>query len=469
MIIGRKYEQKRLMDAYNSLSSEFVAVYGRRRVGKTFLVRETFSHHFTFQHSGVSKGTRSKQLQAWINSLKEYGLPVSVTPKNWMEAFEMLKELVNRSVDKRKVIFIDELPWMDTRSSGLIPALEHFWNSWASNRSDVLLIVCGSATSWIVNKILKNRGGLHNRVDYKISLKPFTLKECEQYAIFRRLGLTRKQIVEGYMVMGGVPFYWKALQRELSMAQNIDFCFFSEEGELYDEFDALYQSLFKQPEKYIRVVELLATRRYGYNRNELIKNGHFPDSGDFGKVLRDLENCGFIRSYNVIGKRKKNTIYQLIDPFTIFYYNYIVKNNTHDRQFWSHTLNTPSYYNWCGLSFERVCLQHIEQIKQARGISAVISGVYAWKSEKLKSGVQIDLVIDRNDDVIDLCEMKYKSVPMSLTEDDDMDRVRRIEVFTEETATKKAVLSVLIAANGVVRNNFSDEYQKILTLDDLFQ
>ena len=240
MLIGRKHEQRRLLDAYNSDYSEFVAVYGRRRVGKTFLIRETFSYNFTFQHSGIANSSRSKQLKAWYNSLIEYGLDIKTVPTNWLDAFNLLKELVNRSSDKKKVIFIDELPWMDTHASGLIPALEHFWNSWASARKDICLIICGSATSWIINHIVKNKGGLHNRVDYKVPLRPFNLLECEQYMKSRNITMSRKQIIEGYMVMGGVPFYWKAMQKGLSLAQNIDQNFFNPEGELGNEFEALH-------------------------------------------------------------------------------------------------------------------------------------------------------------------------------------------------------------------------------------
>ena len=246
MLIGRKYEKQRLIDAYESEYSEFVAVYGRRRVGKTFLIRETFDYKFTFQHSGLAASSKSQQLKAWRVSLEESGLAVKGTPTNWVDAFCLLKELIAQSSERKKVIFIDELPWMDTHASGLIPALEHFWNSWASARKDVCLIICGSATSWIINKIVKNKGGLHNRVDYKIPLRPFTLRECEQYMKSRNIVMSRKQLMEGYMIMGGVPYYWKAMQKSMSLAQNIDLNFFTPGGELYEEFDALYASLFKR-------------------------------------------------------------------------------------------------------------------------------------------------------------------------------------------------------------------------------
>ena len=469
MLIGRRYEKGRLLSAYESEYSEFVAVYGRRRVGKTFLIRETFDYKFTFQHSGLANSPRATQLKAWQNSLAAHGLKVKRAPSNWLDAFELLKDLINQSKDKKKVVFIDELPWMDTHASGLIPALEHFWNSWASARKDVLLIICGSATSWIINKIVKNKGGLHNRVDYRIPLRQFTLSECELYMKSRKVNMTRKQLVEGYMIMGGVPFYWKSIQKGMSLAQNIDLNFFSPEGELYQEFDALYASLFKKPDGYIKVVGLLARKRCGLTRNELLAGGKFVDNGSFSQMLEDLENCGFIRSYTAMGKEKKDTLFQLIDPYTIFYYEFIkgIKGNASD--FWTHCLNTSAYHAWCGLSFERVCLLHVEQIKRALGISGVRSRIYSWRSKEQRPGAQIDLLIDRDDDVIDLCEMKYTKEPWTMTEADSDDFARKEEVFRRDTGTLKSVSFVLVSASGIKRNAYSDDIHNVVVLDDLFK
>ena len=222
MIIGRKKELEQLKEAYNSEYSEFIAVYGRRRVGKTFLVREAFGYKFAFQHAGLSNSNMKKQLAAWKSSLADAGAKTKTTPKNWIDAFDLLKELIRNSEERKKVIFIDEMPWMDTKRSEFVPALEHFWNGWASSRKDVLLIICGSATSWIINKVIKNHGGLHNRVTHKVHLKPFTLKECEEYAESLNLKFTRRQVMECYMVMGGVPFYWSLINKLLGMAQHID-------------------------------------------------------------------------------------------------------------------------------------------------------------------------------------------------------------------------------------------------------
>ena len=254
MLIGREKQKQKLLQAFESGYSQFVAVYGRRRVGKTFLVRETFNYEFTFQHAGLARGEMRKQLSSWKYSLKQCGMKRPRTPKTWLEAFDMLKDFLNTCPEGKKTVFLDEMPWMDTRNSQFLSALESFWNGWASARKDILLIACGSATSWILNKLINSKGGLRGRVTAKIKVSPFTLAECERFVTANNLGMGRRQIAECYMVMGGVPYYWSLLTRSQSLAQNIDSLFFNEDGELYKEYDTLYASLFNNPEPYIKII-----------------------------------------------------------------------------------------------------------------------------------------------------------------------------------------------------------------------
>lgn len=472
MLIGRKKEQGQLLDAMREEDSMFVAVYGRRRVGKTYLVRETFNNDFTFYHTGLAKSPMKNQLAAWRLSLKEYGIEKPTLPKTWLDAFDMLKEVIRHSEQQKKIIFIDEMPWMDTQRSGFLSAIENFWNGWASARKDVMLIICGSATSWIINKVIKNHGGLHNRVNTKIHLQPFTLHECEAYAEHRKLGMNRKQIMEGYMVMGGIPFYWSKLRRDSSLAQNIDSLFFNPDGELVGEFNELYASLFKNPSPYIKVVNTLGTKRIGMTREELINEGHISDNGKLSEILEDLEACGFIRKYKAFGQKAKGALFQLIDSYTLFYYKFIRHNKQDDEHFWSSQISSPVYYNWCGLAFERICLLHITQIKKALGIIGTISTVCSWQSNKSngeKKGAQIDLLIDRNDGVIDVCEMKYTKEPYEMDAIEEEKIQNRRSRFIEDSGTDKAIHLVLVAATGVKRNCYSDEFQSVITADSLFE
>jgi len=469
-MIGRTDEQRRLLEVYNSEYSEFVVVYGRRRVGKTFLVREQFNYNFTFQHTGLARKNTREQLQSFQQSLRRQGYKRAPLPGNWIEAFDMLKDLIEWSEDKRKVVFIDEMPWIDAPRSSFMPALENFWNGFASARKDVLLIACGSATSWIVNKLLKNKQGLHNRVTCRIHLQPFTLNECEQYANERKLALNRKQLMEGYMTLGGIPYYWSLLDKSKSLALNIDKLFFSKDGELRGEYNELYASLFNHPEKYITVIETLGKKRLGLTREEIIREGKLESNGQLTTILEDLENCGFIRKYNMIGMKNKSALYQLTDFYTLFYFRFIQNNPVNDEHFWSKSIGTGEYNNWCGLAFERVCLMHSQQIKKRLGISGIISSEYAWwvDNKEGKRGAQIDLLIDRNDGVINLCEMKYTKMPFHIDADYYATLQYKRLRFIETTHTRKAVHLTMVSAQGLQRNAYADDIQSQITADDLF-
>ena len=473
MLIGRKEEIQKLKKAYASKQSEFVAVYGRRRVGKTFLVREVFDYNFTFQHAGISKKTLKIQLRRFRASLVKQGFTDCPKFSDWYEAFDALEVLIDRSDSKKKVIFLDEAAWMETPKSNFVSALENFWNAVASNRKDVLLIVCASATSWIVKNILKDRGGLHNRVTKKIPLAPFTLKECEEYATKQGFKLRRYQIVNLYMVMGGVALYWSLLDKSLSVPQNIDNLFFGKNPELKGEFNELYDALFKKPEPYKKIINTLSKKMEGMTKTELRKMGKIADGGVLTDRLRELEECGFITSFRSFHKAKKDTIYKLIDNYTIFYFKY-VKDNEKTENFWMKPIDPDSIRSWSGLAFERVCLQHITQLKQAMGISAVATTEYAWRSDPKKKrtddekGAQIDLLIERGDGVINICEMKWSANEYSITKTDSEDIGNKAEVFEYQTCTKNAILITMVTTFGVKHNMYYDSIQSEVTVDQLF-
>lgn len=471
MLIGRNKEVTELISLFHSQKSEFVAIYGRRRVGKTFLIRETFQYNLTFQHTGILDAPMNEQLAEFRESLYAAGLKKCAMPKNWHEAFHLLQRLIEESKSEKKVVFIDELPWMDTPKSNFVRALDHFWNAWASARKDVLLIICGSATSWIIKKIIRNYGGLHNRLTRQIFLRPFALSECEQYCKSEKLGFTRRQIMEAYMIFGGVPYYWSLLQKNQSLAQNIDRLFFAEDGELRYEFDALYSSLFRHPEPYIAVITSLSQKKQGMLREEILEKTQISDNSIFSTVIAELEQCGFIRKYTCLGKKRKSALFQIIDNYTLFYFQFILANTNHNCHFWSSQQNSPTHNIWAGLAFERVCLQHIDQIKAALGFSAVISNVFSWTykpKNPMERGTQIDLLIDRNDQTINLCEMKYTKTPYLIDKEEDERLHNRLGTFQRESKTNKTILLTMITSNGLVSGGYSDDIPCQLTMDALF-
>ena len=470
MIIGRKEEQQILRSAAQSENSEFVAVYGRRRVGKTYLIRETFGYKFTFQHTGLAKGNTREQLFSFAISLRDAGYDDCPIPKSWLEAFSLLSTYLKNSTDEKKIIFLDELPWMDTPRSNFISAFEHFWNGWASARKDIVLIICGSATSWIINKVINDHGGLHNRVTKQIALQPFTLKECEMFAQSKGLEMSRYQLAECYMVLGGIPYYWSLLEKGLSLSQNIDKIIFAKNGKLSNEFNQLYASLFKSPEQYIDVVTALGKKKAGMTREEIIVATDNYSSGTLSKVLDELEYCGFIRKYNGFDKKSKQAIYQLIDNYTLFYFKFIQQNENNDEHFWSASIDSAMHRAWSGLAFERLCMAHTQQIKAALGIAGVLSNVYSWRKEadETSDGAQIDLLIDRKDQVVNLCEMKYSLSEYVIDAEYEQKLRNKKSVFIGTTNTKKAVHLTMVTTFGIKANAYSGIVQNEVTLDDLF-
>jgi len=468
-MVGRVKEIEELRRLAESDESEFVAVYGRRRVGKTYLVRETFADRFAFCHTGLPKATKRQQLAHFKVSLAAVGYAGPV-PATWFEAFRAMSDCVARASARRKVIFIDEMPWMDTAKSGFLMALESFWNEWASARKDILLIACGSAAAWMVKNLFRNRGGLHNRVTARLNLQPFTLGECAKFVEERGLGMSHRDVAECYMALGGIPYYWRYLVRGQSLAQNLDRLCFAPDAPLANEFDELYASLFKDAASFKKVVTALAKKKAGMTRIELLEALGSGGTGRMTDVLETLESSGFIRSYRSFGHKTRDAVYQLTDPFTLFHFRFLAARSS-DEHFWSSTVASPAQAVWRGLAFERLCLLHLKQIRQTLGIGAVHVEAYGWNfrgDENYPEGVQVDLIIDRADNVINLCEMKYSAEAFAIDKDYEATLARKLATFAGVTKTRKAVHLTLVTANGLVRNARSGRVQSEVTLEDLF-
>jgi hypothetical protein len=437
-------------------------------VGKTFLIREFFDNDFAFQVTGMENIGKHEQLQNFHTALMRQGSAASTQPSSWFEAFEFLIDLLEgKQSTKRKVVFIDELPWFDTHRSGFISALEHFWNSWASAHHEVMLIVCGSATSWMLNNLIKNHGGLYNRVTRTIALEPFTLKECEEYCKEQGLRYSRYQMIESYMVFGGVPFYLSLMESRLGFAQNVDKLCFEQGAVLRNEFSRLYSSLFKRPEHYVEAVRALSAKKSGLTREALSTALSFADGGTLTKILEELEQCAFIRRYYSFGKKKRDTIYQLIDPFSLFHLNFMEEADK-DEDFWLKYSSKGSHNAWAGYAFEQVCFAHVREVKKALGISGILTSVSAWSSKVSTPGAQIDLVIDRDDNAISLCELKYSNKVFTIDADYERKLLHKRAAFEDETKTRKATHLTMVTTYGLRRNSHSGIIQSEVTMDDLF-
>lgn len=476
-MIGRNREVKELNRLYNSNKAELVAVYGRRRVGKTYLIDETFNGRFAFRCGGLSpsgeepKGLLKKQLRNFYNTLESYGMKKCDVPDNWLDAFFLLEKFLEVKDDgTRQLVFLDELPWLDTPRSGFISAFESFWNNWACHRKNMMVIVCGSANSWIQDKLINNHGGLYNRVTYEIKLNPFNLNECEQFYKSNNVNISRYDIVQSYMIFGGVPFYMGYIKPDMSFAQNIDELFFKNYGTLINEYDRLFSSVFTNPEVIKSIVELLYTRSFGYTRKEIVNKLMLSEGGHLTKNLNALIASDFVVKYVPFGCKKNEEHYKLIDSFCIFYLHFIAHKKKQSDKFWQQNTTSASLSSWRGFAFENVCFNHIEQIKFALGIPAVITEESAWSNrEDEGEGTQIDLLIKRNDNVINMCEIKYYSGPFKVNKDYYSKILRRQSILAEKVSPKMAIHSTLITTFGLMNNEYSGAFVSTVTMDDLFR
>lgn len=468
-LIGREKEKKNLNSYINTERSEFVAIYGRRRVGKTFFVRQTLGNKICFSLTGMENIGTTEQLTNFFLTLRDL-YPDAKPSKTWLEAFHQLEKYLETINADTKIIFLDELPWLDTAKSDFITALEHFWNSWASARTDIKLITCGSAASWMLDNLINNHGGLHNRVTHQMLIEPFNLRECKQYFDTYGFGYSEKETVECYMVLGGIPYYLSLLDREESVAQNIDRLIFASTGELRAEKSNLFKSLFKHSDDYLHIIEALSTKNKGLTRAEIIESTKLNNNSRLSKMLQELENCRFIRQYLSFDKKTRSITYQLTDSFLYFSHKIQGKCNYQDENYWTHSINTPAYNSWSGFAFELLCLNHSSQIKNALGISGMQTSVYCWRSTANNDdkGCQIDMIIDRADSSVNICEMKFSNGDYELSKTEREKIEQRKEAFVNNTKTKKSIRLTLITCNGLKTNIHSRIIQNVVTTKELF-
>jgi uncharacterized protein len=469
-IIGRQYEIKKLKEIVESDQPAFVAVYGRRRVGKTFLIKEFFKHQFTFYATGLANSNTNTLLSNFTLFLNKSFEKDFIVPKNWLQAFDLLQRELAK-IEGNKVIFIDELPWFDTKKSDFLTGLEFFWNSWASSQTGLKLIVCGSAASWMINVLIKNTGGLYNRVTHRMKIEPFSLFETEQFLKVKGINMDRYQIVNLYMVMGGIPYYLEQIKKGLSAAQNIENIAFQETGLLKSEFTFIFSSLFKNAQKHEQLLRKIYELGARATRENLVKHFKLISNGDLSLKLSELEESGFLKSYTPLGINKSKRVYVIADYYTLFYFKFIENAADYENGQWINRINDSSVSAWSGLAFEQVCWDHIRFVKKAMGIEGVYSETSAWykQGDKDSQGAQINLIVDRKDQIINLFEIKYSINPFTITKAYDLNLRQKVGVFKDTTKTRKSVFLTMITTFGLVKNEYAHSIvQNDITMDDLF-
>lgn len=473
VFIGRTKEKAILKEALDSNESEMVAVIGRRRVGKTFLVNSIYKEQIVFEVTGLQNASRKEQLENFTLQLKEaYGsaLPLE-KPSSWLQAFALLITFLKQvESTEKKVVFFDELPWMATHKSGFLNGLSYFWNSWAV-KQNIVVVICGSAASWMIQKVVNNRGGLHNRITKQIHLAPFSLSETEAFLRSREVFMERYQIVQIYMAVGGIPHYLKEVKNGRSPVQNINEICFEQNARLKNEFSRLYPALFANAENHIAVIRALATKWSGLTRKEIAALSKVVEGGSLSRVLEELVHSGFISTYRPFDKKKKEKLYRLTDEYSLFYLKFMEGEEFEGEEIWQQLSQTQTYKTWSGYAFENICLKHIPQIKKALGIGGIysLSSSFYKKGTTEEQGAQIDLLIDRNDHVINLIEIKFYNEEFTLTKKYANELRSKMSVFRKASKTKKQLSWVLLTTFGLHANQHSlGLVQKALTLDDLF-
>ena len=475
-MIGRAREEKELNELYDSGRAELIAIYGRRRVGKTYLVDEVFSGRITFRHAGLSpadedaKGLLQAQLSHFYNSLDLHGMEPQEKPKSWLDAFLLLEKFLQRIDDgSRQLVFLDELPWLDSPRSGFLRAFEGFWNTWGCHRKNLMVIVCGSANSWVLDRLINNHGGLYGRVTHEIKLSAFTLGECEEFFRSKHVPFSRYDITQSYMIFGGIPYYLGYIDKNLSLAQNVDRLFFSRSGVLRNEYERLFESVFTNPTAIRAIVRLLYTRNAGFTRREISEKLGVTDGGTLSKNLNALLSSDFVVKYVPFGLSKREEHYKLVDPFCLFYLHFVQNQAKANEMFWQQNVTAQPVVTWRGFAFENVCFNHVDQIKGALGVSGVISSSSAWsKKGGDEEGLQIDLLIQRADNVVNMCEMKFTSEDFSVDKRYYRTLLSRMERVQEMVSPKTSIHSTLITTFGLKRNEYSGAFSSVVTMDDLF-
>jgi len=476
-MIGRIEEKKQLINSYNSNCSEFIAIYGRRRIGKTYLVKETFEHKLDFFYTGIYNVTKKVQLKEFQSTLNYLENKNTKVPKDWFDAFRNLKQYLS-SLNKTTVtVFLDELPWMDNKKSEFVQALANFYNTWDNYENKVLLklYVCGSAASWMINKIISDKGGLYGRLTNSIYLKPFSLNECEKYFHeVKNYNYSRKEILDIYMIVGGIPYYLNMFDSCVPISINVDNLFFKEEGILKKEYIFLFNSLFSSSINYKKVVETLSNKLYGLTREEIIDETKI-EGGELTETLNNLINCDFIRINNSSYNKKKSALYQLSDLYTLFYLRFVQNKNVNDMNGWTNMLLSGEKNAWSGYAFEQVCFHHILEIKKKLGISGILSNVcsYYRKKEILEdgtvlNGIQIDLLIDRVDNIINICEIKYSNEPYHINKEYYEYLLDRMSIYKLKTKTKKTLKCTFITVEGFTNSEYNRAVDSVICLNDLY-
>lgn len=486
MITGREKESAILLEAFQSKQAEFIVLYGRRRIGKTYLIEQLslMQKAYFFHVTGIKDAPIKEQLSEFAEGIGKtfYQGARIAAQKTWLEAFKDLSNAIESALPKNKkvIIFLDELPWLCTKRSRLIQAIDYYWNRFWKNNPKIKFVICGSSASWIINKIIHNKGGLHNRYTQQMLLRPFTLSETKKFLAGKNINLNQQQVANLYMITGGVPYYLTYIKKGWSVAQTIDRLCFQKDAILYNEFDKLFESLFEDASVYKEIIRAISKKRHGLSLTEIEKYcRNISSGGTLTAKLKELEDAAFIKEFMPLGHRRQGKYYRITDEYCYFYLQWIeplkkeLSLDYDDNQMWTNYADTPEYYNWQGYAFESICYKHLNQIRKALNIHTGVS-IGTWRymptKQENKKGAQIDLLFDRKDDVVTVCEIKYTKKPFAIDKTYMENIENKMMLYKQQTRLQKHISLIFISANGLKQNSYSDKHVDcVVLLSDLFE
>jgi hypothetical protein len=467
MFVGRKNELRMLNDAYRSGKDELVVLYGRRRIGKSSLVKRFAEKKKAYYEFEALEGeTTPGQINHFLQQLKkQIDDPIldSVRFANWEQVFTYLTEkVINRKSKVKKILFLDELPWMAAGRIRLVSLLKYYWdNHWKSKH--VMLILCGSVASFMVKKVLHSNA-LYGRTTIEILLKGFSPEEAARLLSKKR---SREETLNYQLVFGGVPKYLEQINTSQSFNKNMNTLCFSPHGIMLKEVERIFYSQFREPRTYLKIINLL--KNGIFSLSEISSKTKIPSGGGLKQYLKNLERAEMIRSYIPFDRsgNSKFKKYTLADEFLVFFFKYmgpnlrVIKESSSRRLF--ETLTQNSFDSWLGFAFERFCLKHAGLLALVMDFAddILLASPYFKKNDER---FQIDLLYQRADRVITVCEIKHQNIKIGTNIIPEMQRKCALLKVPRGYALEKALISLYGPDNSLKDTGY---FHHFVTLDDI--
>jgi AAA+ ATPase superfamily predicted ATPase len=442
--IGRKVEIAQLTALIDLPRPSIAVIYGRRRVGKSELIRHVTQGKNVLSFEGLEGQPKHKQIKNFLFQLSAQSNIREKNISDWPDALILLRTLTQ---DGQWIIILDEFQWMANYQNELVSVIKMIWEKYLSQNPDLTLILCGSIASFMKSKVLKS-SALYGRTDYELNLHELNLSEISEFFP----GKGSDEVIDTAMLVGGIPKYLELISEYPSLYDALEPLAFSQDGFFKTEYDRLFASHFGKKPIFMKIIQTLATNPYGLTTGKLAKEMQVASGGTLCHQLDDLESAGFLHSIIPFDKPEGSKLrkYILMDAYVRFYHSIIrgsMKETTPPNTQFHAIMSSPRYAAWAGMAFEFLCMRHHKEISRILGFHGIpyTAGPFFQRKTLDTPGVQIDLLFERSDKILVLCEMKYllASVP-----GDIIDQVNRKVSALQEKYPGRTILKVLLTKTG---------------------